>query len=295
METITDSELILTPAGCIYHLDILPEQIADVVITVGDPERTKRVADFFERIEFTHTHREFTLITGYIADKRLSVLSTGMGTQNIDIVLNELDALVNIDFKRRCVKKNKRRIKIIRIGTSGSVCPSVPINSVVLSSLAVDLTGVTAYYQYSPEPQEARLARDISGQLEGSIPSCTIRAYRACEQLLDVFCQAQHFQPGITVTCNGFYAPQSRPLRAKRLYPDLMEKITTFYNEDGQVANLEMETAALYGFGRILGHQCLSVNAIVADRIGKRFVSDIHALETRTIKQCLDLLIGMTD
>lgn len=287
---LSDDDLILSPSGRIYHLDVLPEHVADTVITVGDPDRATRVAECFDSIEYQHRHREFVTITGYRGAKRLTVLSTGMGTQNIDIVLNELDALLNVDFTRRCFKEKIQRLTVIRLGTSGSISAEIPVGSLLLSSHAIDLTGVMAHYALEPNEAEAELTQALNQHLSLEFERMPANVFSGSEQLLEQFMQTGTYLSGITATCNGFYAAQDRHLRAPIRQAGIIKKLQDFEHRSFGVSNLEMETAALYGFCRLLGHRCLSVNAIVADRINQQFCDDIASLEARCIETSLKVL-----
>jgi uridine phosphorylase len=264
-QTIGASELIITDKGSIYHLDLRPEEIADTIITVGDPNRVKELSKYFDSIEFTANHREFVTHTGYIGKKRISVVATGIGPDNIDIVLNELDALVNIDFASRTIKSEKKSLKIIRLGTSGALQDFIPVDSLVVSSYGIGLDNLMHYYATTNTVAEQNLLEAFNQhtQLVGKAiqPYITSSAASLSAQFND------GFHHGITVTCPGFYGPQGRVLRAPLAQDQLINQLTTFKHQEHFVSNFEMETSAIYGLANLLGHQALSISAIVANRI----------------------------
>jgi uridine phosphorylase len=227
MAKIAESELILNKRGAIYHLNVRPEELAATIITVGDPGRVKAVSKHFDAVEYESEHREFITHTGRIGNKRLSVVSTGIGPDNIDIVINELDALVNIDFETRMIKSQLSHLNIIRLGTSGSLQEDIPVDS---------------------------------------------------------------YHHGISVTCPGFYGPQGRVLRLGLTNPDLIDRLTQFSFGPHRITNFEMETSAIYGLGKLLGHQCLSISAIVANRIKKEFSKNAEAAVDTMIKKSLEII-----
>ena len=267
------SELILSQNSAIYHLALTPDQLADTVITVGDPDRVSAVSKYFDRIEHKVQHREFVTHTGYIGKKRVSVVATGIGTDNIDIVLNELDALTNIDFGTRTVKDQLTSLNIIRLGTSGSLQPDIPVDSFVVSDFAIGLDNLLTFYQYNNNAEELELLRKFEAHTVVSknkyAPYIASSSRRLSNQFQD------HYHHGITVTCPGFYGPQGRVLRAHLAGPQFIDSFTTF-NHNIRITNFEMETSALYGLGKILGHQCLSISTVVNNRINKVFSTDIN-------------------
>lgn len=290
MTTIAESELILNARGAVYHLDVRPDELAGTIITVGDPERVKAVSKHFDRTEGTYQHREFVTHTGYIGEKRISVVSTGIGTDNIDIVLNELDALVNIDFETRTVKEAPVSLEIIRLGTAGSLQENIPVDSFVVSSHGLGLDNLLPFYIYHNTPEELQLLEAFRGQIR--MQPNAVRPYliEASAELLGRFTEG--FHTGITVTCPGFYAPQGRTLRGALSHPDLIDQLTGFSFENRHIMNFEMETAGIYGLGRVLGHQCLSISTIVANRISKQFSSDGNAAVEKMIEKALGVIAG---
>lgn len=288
MSTIAASELIINNRGAIYHVNCRPEEIATIIITVGDPDRVKEVSKYFDRIEYKNNHREFITHTGYIGRKRLSVTSTGIGPDNIDIVLNELDALVNIDFETRTIKPALTSLNIIRIGTSGSLQKEIPVDSFVASTHGLGLDNLLNFYIHNSNEEEKQLlqAFDTHTQLHQGISAPYITG--AGVTLLKEFVTGFHH--GITVTCPGFYGPQGRVLRMGLTNPQLIDRLTSFRFGQHRISNFEMETSAIYGMGKILGHHCLSLSAIVANRISKEFSKDGSAAVENLIKKTLETI-----
>src|SRR5215203_4723600 len=272
MQRIAESELILNARGAIYHLDLLPEEIGDTIITVGDPFRVKEVSKYFDHVDVIGHHREFVSHTGRLHNKRITVVSTGIGTDNIDIVLNELDALVNIDLKTRSIQKTLKSLTIIRVGTAGSLQADIPVDSFVASTHGLGLDNLMNFYQHNSNEEEKQVlhAFNTYTQLHQGISSPYITG--AGVGLLKEFVTG--FHQGITVTCPGFYGPQGRVLRMGLAHPQLIDQLTTFTFGQHRITNFEMETSAIYGMGKVLGHNCLSLSAIVANRISKEFSSD---------------------
>ena len=288
MQRIAESELIINSRGAIYHLDLLPEEIAQTIITVGDPDRVAMVSKHFDNIEFKRQHREFVSHTGTIGGKRLTVISTGIGPDNIDIVLNELDALANIDFSSRYVKEELTHLNIIRIGTSGSLQADVPVDSFVASTHGLGLDNLLNFYRMEHNDEENQLLQSFitHTQLNSTISQPYISG--ASSSLLKHF--VANYQHGITVTCPGFYGPQGRILRLGIKNPELINRLTHFTFGQHRITNFEMETSSIYGLGRLLGHHCLSLNAIVANRVQMQFSKDGNAAVERLIKQSLEII-----
>jgi uridine phosphorylase len=286
MGSIAASELIITDRGAIYHVNCRPEEVATTIITVGDPDRVKEVSKHFDSIEFKNNHREFVTHTGYIGKKRISVTSTGIGPDNIDIVLNELDALVNIDFETRTIKEELTSLNIIRVGTSGSLQQEIPVDSFVASTHGLGLDNLLNFYTHESNEEEKQIlqAFDTHTQLHQGTSSPYITG--AGVSLLKEFVDGFHH--GITVTCPGFYGPQGRVLRMGLTHPQLIDRLTSFSFGNHRVSNFEMETSAIYGMGKILGHHCLSLSAIVANRITKEFSKDGGAAVEKLIVKTLE-------
>lgn len=285
---IPDSEMFINARGAIYHLNLRPEELADTVITVGDPDRVALVSKYFDRVEVKLQHREFVTHTGYIGAKRISVISSGIGPDNIDIVFNELDALVNIDFESRQIKSDLRALDIIRIGTSGSLQKDIPEDSFVVSRLGLGIDNLLNFYRHEQNEEEKQLLQAFvtQTQLHHNISYPYITNCSA--SLLKHFVNG--FHSGITVTCPGFYGPQGRILRLGLSQPELINRLTTFNFGQHRITNFEMETAAIYGLGKMLGHHCLSLSAIVANRITGKFSSDSAVTIDNLIKQSLEII-----
>ncbi|MEQ1677412.1 MAG: nucleoside phosphorylase [Chitinophagaceae bacterium] len=287
MSRIAESELIINPRGAVYHLDLRPEEIAGTVITVGDPDRVKEVSKYFDSVEVKRQHREFISHTGMVGKKRLTVLSSGIGPDNIDIVMNELDALVNIDFETREIKKELRSINIIRIGTSGSLQADIPVDSFVASTHGLGVDNLLNFYRHEHNEQEKELLQSFitHTQIHGQIGQPYIT--NGAASLIKHF--VTNFHQGITVTCPGFYGPQGRILRLGVRNPDMINRLTDFRFGQHRITNFEMETSAIYGLGKMLGHSCLAVNAIVANRINKEFSKDGKAAVENLIRQFIQI------
>lgn len=291
MSRIAESELIITSRGAIYHLDLRPEELASTVILVGDPDRVKKVSQHFDRVEHRLQHREFITHTGYIGSKRLSVLSTGIGPDNIDIALNELDALVNIDFSTREVKSEKSSLNIVRFGTSGALQADIPVDSLVASSHGLGLDNLLNYYAYTKTEEEHALT-DAFVEQTGLDTRITIPyVSKGSEALLSKFPDEGYFK-GMTVTCPGFYGPQGRILRLQPAAAGLINKLTHFRHGNLRITNFEMETSAIFGLGKLLGHHCMSINTIVANRVLQQFSKDSEAAVNNMIQKSLEVLAG---
>lgn len=291
MQRIAESELIINSRGAIYHLDLRPEELAPTVITVGDPGRVEAVSKHFDSVEYRCDHREFVTHTGFVGKKRISVVSTGIGTDNIDIVLNELDALVNIDLETRMVKNELQHLNIIRIGTSGSLQADVPVDGFVASSHGLGIDNLLNFYRHEQNDEEKQLLHSFitQTQLHSSISYPYLVG--AGSSLIKHFVEG--FQQGITVTCPGFYGPQGRILRLGLSNPGLINHLTEFSFGQHRITNFEMETAGIYGLGKLLGHQCLSLSAIVANRITKQFSQDSGKTVERLITKSLEIISGL--
>ncbi|MGA9649705.1 MULTISPECIES: nucleoside phosphorylase [Pedobacter] len=282
---IAESDLIINPDGSIYHLNLLPGDVAATVITVGDPDRVGEVSKYFDSIEFKKGKREFVTHTGLVGNKRVTVLSTGIGTDNIDIVFNELDALVNIDFETREVKKELTSLNIIRVGTSGAVQPDVPMGTILASSFGLGMDALMNYYVHDLSGDERSLLDDIKthfGHLKNINPYLTA----ASDTLLNTI--GKDMAKGITITAPGFYAPQGRQVRAKNAVPNFIKLINSFKSNQNRITNLEMETAGIYALAKVLGHKALSVNAILASRVNLEFSNEPNKIVEQAIKMVLE-------
>lgn len=291
MQRIAESELIINSRGAIYHLDVRPEELAPTVITVGDPDRVKEVSKHFDKIEFKCQHREFITHTGYIGNKRISCVSTGIGPDNIDIVMNELDALVNIDFTTRTIKPQLTSLQILRVGTSGALQADIPVDALVASTHGLGIDNLLHFYRHDNNEEEKQLLHSFvtHTQLHDRFSYPYIAGAGA--SLLKHFVEGFHH--GITVTCPGFYGPQGRVLRLGLTNPTLVDRLTEFRFGQHRITNFEMETSAIYGLGKILGHHCLSLNAIVANRVKKEFSKDGKAAVEKLIQKVLEILSGI--
>jgi uridine phosphorylase len=288
MAKIAESELILNKRGAIYHLNVRPEELASTVITVGDPGRVKEVSKHFDKIEFELQHREFVTHTGTIGNKRLSVVSTGIGPDNIDIVVNELDALVNIDFETRTIKPKLSHLNIIRLGTSGSLQEDIPVDSFVATTHGLGIDNLLNYYRHDNNEEEMQIVQQFVAHTQINSNFSHPYISSAGSSLLKHFVDGYHH--GITVTCPGFYGPQGRVLRLGLTNPDLIDRLTQFTFGKHRITNFEMETSAIYGLGKLLGHQCLSISAIVANRVKKEFSKNGDAAVKNMIKKSLEII-----
>lgn len=286
MNKIPASELVLNDDNSIYHLKLHPHQIADDIIVVGDPGRVETISSYFDSIEHKVANREIVTHTGTLNGKRLSVLSTGMGTDNIDIVLNELDALVNIDLENRSVKEEKKSLNIIRIGTSGSLQADVPVDSFVVSEYGLGLDGLMNYYDYESTDFENNLLSEFYNQIDYAKTFAQPYFVKGSQELFDLFKSECH--SGITATAPGFYGPQGRVLRIPLKEKQLNEKLNQFNHDGLQIVNFEMETSAIYGLSRALGHNACTVCVVVANRFTNEFSKDYKS----SVKKLIELVLA---
>jgi uridine phosphorylase len=291
MQRIAESELIINNRKAIYHLNVKPEEIAQTIITVGDPDRVKEVSKHFDKIEFRLQHREFITHTGYLGKKRISVVSTGIGTDNVDIVLNELDALVNIDFETRTIKEHLTQLNIIRIGTSGSLQKDVPVDNFVASTHGIGIDNLMNFYVSANNEEEKQLLHAFVTQTQLHNRFSYPYVSGAAISLIKHFVAG--FQHGITVSCPGFYGPQGRILRLGVTNPQLIERLSQFEFGKHRIINFEMETAGIYGLGKALHHQCLSLSSVVANRIHKNFSAGANATMEKLIVKTLDIISNL--
>lgn len=285
---IANSELILNPDGSIYHLGLKPEELGRIVITVGDPDRVFEVAKHFDSIETEVQRREFKTITGVYKTKRISVVSTGIGTDNIDIVFNELDALVNVDFSTRTPKKQFTRLDFIRIGTSGAIQKDIPIDSLLISSKAIGFDGLLHFYantSFFEENFSEVFKRKMMWHPKKSSPYVV----SADKVLFDSFSDADFIQ-GVTATNIGFYGPQGRSIRLPVQDEKLNEKLERFVYDGQRITNLEMETSGIYGMSKLLGHRAISLNAILANRALGVFSTQPEKTIEKLILKTLDTI-----
>lgn len=287
MKHIAPSELIINNRGAVYHLDVRPEELAPIIITVGDPDRVALLSRHFDNVEYRRQHREFITHTGTINNKRLSVVSTGIGPDNIDIVINELDALVNIDFETRTIKEKLTSLQIMRLGTCGSLQKDIPVDSFVASTHGLGLDNLLNFYRLEHNDDEKLLLQSFVTQTQlnnASHPYISGASASLLKNFVDGFHQ------GITVTCPGFYGPQGRVLRLGLSNPQLVDRLTDFSFGQHRITNFEMETSAIYGLGRLLGHHCLSLNAVVANRVVKEFSKDGALAVNKLIEKVLGIV-----
>jgi len=288
MQRIAESELIINARGAVYHLDLRPEELAHNIITVGDPDRVGEVSKYFDAVEVKRQHREFVSHTGRVGGKRVTVVSTGIGTDNIDIVLNELDALVNIDFESRLIREQITSLNIIRIGTSGALQADIPVDSFVASTHGLGLDNLLNFYRLEQNEQENQLIQSFITHTQLNAQVCNPYISTASPTLLKYFVEG--FHQGITITCPGFYGPQGRVLRLGVRNPQLIDRLTAFSFGQHRITNFEMETSGIYGLGTLLGHHCLSLSAIVANRIQKQFSKDSAAAVDTLIRQSIGII-----
>ncbi len=280
-----ESELILNPDGSVYHLNLLPEDIADTILLVGDPDRVEEVSRYFDKMEVQKQKREFVTHTGYVGNKRVTCLSTGIGTDNIDIVITELDALVNMDLKTRQPKTNLSALNLIRIGTCGALQEDIDIDTYLASEFGVGLDGLLGFYDFSnTEEEEAMLAPIVPIVSKLGVHPTIIKA---SDKLLNTI--AKEVRWGVTLTNCGFYGPQGRTVRIAprdKKYIDELSAITLAGNR--KLTNMEMETSGIYGLAKLMGHHGLSLNAIIANRVRGIFSKDPHAATDKLIRFVLE-------
>jgi uridine phosphorylase len=285
--SIPPTELIITEEGRIYHLDLLPEDIGDNIILVGDQERVPTISKYFDRIELKRSKREFVTHTGLLNNKRVSVISTGIGCDNIDIVVNELDALVNIDFEKKGVKKDHQTLNIIRIGTCGALQKEIPVDQFVLSTYGLGFDGLLAFYNPIYEDDEKALQKAFLQQIPWPKDANQPYFVRGSKILSKKIGKGMHH--GITATANGFYGPQGRSLRLKTKLPDMNKFLNRFDYKNQKILNFEMETSALYGLSAMLGHHASTVCAVIGNRFSNTFSKDykkaVENLVTTVLKR----------
>lgn len=290
MKQIPESELILNKDHSVYHLNLHPEDIAETIINVGDPDRVLKVSSFFDTIELKKQKREFVTHTGIYKGKRITVLSTGIGTDNIDIVYNELDALVNIDLKTRTIKEKLTSLNLIRIGTSGALQEDIPVDSFVCSTHGLGLDGLLNFYKLTNEGNELQMIEAFRRHYpsQGTLPL----AYLTSGSNMLIERLSKDMIKGITASCSGFYGPQGRILRLELGRDDMIQQLNTFRFEGNRITNFEMETGAMYGLARLLGHHCCSTNVIVANRMAQKFSNKAEESITKLIQTVLDRIVG---
>lgn len=286
---IKHSELILNNDGTIFHLHLKPENISDHIILVGDPDRVDTISTFFSSIEFSTQNREFKTVTGTYKHKKLSVISTGIGTDNIDIVLNELDALANIDLVRREKKDTPKKLTIVRIGTSGGLQTDLPLNSFVVSEKSIGFDGLLNYYANRELFCDMEFEHAFKAYTNWSTSLASPYTVNASEKLLARF-NSPEFTKGVTISAPGFYAPQGRELRLPLAYPQLNSQIESFRFNDLRITNFEMESSAIYGLSKMLGHEALTVCLIIANRVTLTANENYRSEMKKLIQKVLDNL-----
>lgn len=285
MKPLSESELILNPDGSIYHLCLKPGELAPLIFTVGDPQRVSSVSRHFDSIDLERRNREFLVHTGRLRNRRVSVISTGMGTDNIDIVWNEIDALFNIDFSTRTIKDNLQQITWVRLGTSGSIQANIPVGELVYTKKSIGLEGLMAFYESDQDQEQIAWQK----ALQPILPNNQASVF-ACDSELEAIVKST-FKPGYTATFGGFYAPQGRTLRAASKYPNIMDDLAALKVGSEQITNMEMETAGIYGLSALLGHRAISLNAIIANRANGEFSANSAEIVESMIQKALDALV----
>jgi uridine phosphorylase len=284
---IKDSELIINRDGSIFHLHLRPGDIAKKIVLVGDPGRVKMVSALFDKIEITRNNREFVSATGYYNGERLTVLSTGIGTDNIDIVVNELDALVNIDFKTRKINPVMEQLRFIRIGTSGGLQPELPLNSFIVTKKSIGFDGMLHFYEGLEEHCDTGFQdafREFT-EWDKNLP----RPYviDASDEMLNLF-SGEEFTNGITISAPGFYGPQGREVRLPLAVPDLNRKIEEFRYKGFKITNFEMESSAIYGLSKLLGHKAITICALIANRVTREANENYKPVMERLVRLVLE-------
>ena len=282
---IPETELILNPDGSVFHLHLLPENIAENIIIVGDPGRVETVSKHFDTIDFKAQNREFVTHSGTCNGKRIMVLSSGIGTDNIDILINELDAAVNIDLKTRTIKKQHTSLNIVRIGTSGALQADIPVDSYVVSDYGLGFDGLLNYYLDMPKVNDNELSEAFIKQTNWNKNLPYPYSIKGSEMLINKI--GFDLIKGVTATAPGFYGPQGRKLRLTPWVEDFNQQLTDFKFKEHRITNFEMETSALYGLGALLGHQTVTVCAIIANRVAKQYSKNYHL----AIEELIQLVI----
>lgn len=287
MTYFSPTDLIINPDGSSYHLNLRPDQIPETLILVGDPERVPKVSQFFDEVTEIVHKREFVTHLGTLKGKRIAVLSSGIGADNVEIVMNELDALVNIDFQTRLEKEVKRSLNLIRIGTSGSIQAHIPMDSILISNAAIGFDNLAQFYGFESAQSISAVSLEKWTQaIEYPLP---LYAAKASTHLLEKFKPLNAFE-GITLTAPGFYAPQGRTIRLHSIRPDFLQKVAGATLEGQEITNIEMETAAYYAFAGAMGHEMISLNALLANRITNEFSNDPEGQIMSLIEKAIALI-----
>lgn len=287
MRIIPESELIINADGSIFHLHLKPEQLADKVILVGDPARVSTVASYFEDQECEVSNREFHSITGTFKKKRITVVSHGIGTDNIDIVLNELDALANIDFRTRTLRPHFRQLTLVRVGTSGGLQPFVPIGTYVAAEKSIGFDGVLYFYAHTEKVRDKAFESELIDQLKWKVEGLKPYVVSADPSLIQQITRDDIIR-GITIAANGFYGPQGREVRLPLADPELNQKIETFQYAGKKITNFEMESSSLAGLAALMGHRAMTVCCIIAGRVAQNMNTEYKGSLTGLIRTVLD-------
>lgn len=292
MKRIAESEMIINNDGSIFHLHLRPEELAQTILLVGDPDRVSLVGTFFDSIETDKQSREFHSITGYYKGKRISVISTGIGCDNIDIVMTELDALKNIDFGSRTIKENKTKLTILRLGTSGAIQKDIPLGSFVFSHYSIGFDGLLNWYAGRDEVSDLKIENAFMSHVKNWDRHLPIPYFvKASDQLIDAFSDST--VKGMTIAASGFYGPQCRVLRIPLAIPDLMDQLESFKYEDRRITNFEMEGSAIAGLAKKLGHEAGTVCCIIANRYIGESNADYRPYIHKLIELCLNKLSSL--
>ena len=287
MTYFSPTDLIINPDGSSYHLNLRPDQIPDTLILVGDPERVPTVSAFFDEVTEIVHKREFVTHLGVLRGKKIGVLSSGIGADNVEIVMNELDALVNIDFQTRLEKSEKRSLQLIRIGTSGSIQAHIPVDSILISTAAIGFDNLAQFYGFDSVMSIAEAV--LAAWTKAIVYPLPLYAAKASASLCAQFAPLNAYN-GVTLTAPGFYAPQGRTIRMHSMRPDFLEKVAAAKLGDEEITNIEMETAAYYAFSGAMGHEMISLNAILANRITNEFSKDPEGQIRSLIKKAIALI-----
>lgn len=284
---IPPSELIINEDGSAFHLHLKPEQLADRILLVGDPDRVNTVAAYFDSIECEVSSREFHTITGMYQGKHITTLSHGIGTDNIDIVINELDALANIDFRTRTVKTEFKQLTLVRVGTSGGLQPFTPIGTYVAAEKSIGFDGVLYFYADSQQVRDSAFETELLKQLDWKLTGIRPYVVSADSSLIEQITQNDILR-GITIAANGFYGPQGRKLRLPLADPELNKKIEAFHYKDFRITNFEMESSSLAGLAAMMGHRAMTVCCIIAGRVDKNMNTEYKGTMNGLIETVLD-------
>lgn len=285
MARISETDLLLNRDGSVYHLALLPKHISETVLTVGDPGRVNTISQHFDTIEFEMNRREFITQVGTYKGKRITVISTGIGTDNIEIFFTEIDALVNVDLKTREPKSRRKKLRIIRIGTSGALQEDIPVGSYLLSDYAVGFDNLMSFYDLAQDDEEQAIAEDMRKKVKLPFTPYVVKGSEALRKLIGT-----DMLTGNTITAPGFFAPQGRSVRLPIRYPKLLDNLNSYHHRptDFWLANFEMETAGYYAMARMLGHEVVSANAIIANRINNKVSSAPNEIVEGLIRTILD-------